>query len=162
MNNFNNLLDNDNNNNNNVFTPTSIQVYQFDEIINKTNILIDRTSTVIGKVDVTLEEWFKYQLLNKSSDIIYDLDKLILETSVIVNQGIETVDIYFNIGNYIFTNIPFAFHTVVISCMLGICIQTIMCILLYFLYKDNKNISKFINLKIESPNQKNNYLTYHV
>ena len=162
MNNFNNLLDNNNNNNNNVFNPNSIQVNQFDEIVNKTNILIDRTSTVIGKVDLILEEWFKYQLLNKSSDLIFDLDKLLLETWFIVNQGIETVDIYFNIGNYIFTNIPFAFYTIVISCMLSICIQTIMCILLYFLYKDNKNISKLKNLKIESPNPKDNCLTYHV
>ena len=161
MNRFNNLVDY-NHNNNNVFNPNSIQVYQFDEIINKTNILIDRTSTVIGKVDLILEEWFKYQLLNKSSDLIYNLDKLILETSFIVNQGIETVDIYFNIGNYIFTNIPFAFHTIVISFMLSICIQTIMCILLYFLYRDNKNISKFTNFKIESPNPKDNCLTYHV
>ena len=157
MNSFNNLIYNDN-----VFGANSIEVYQLDEIIKKTNILIDRTGIVMGKVDLILEEWFKYQLLNKSNDLIYDLNKLILETSVIVNQGIETVDIYFNIGNYIFTNIPFAFHTVVISCMLGICIQTIMCILLYFLYKDNKNISKFINLKIKSPNLKDNYLTYHV
>ena len=157
MNSFNNLIYNDN-----VFGANSIEVYQLDEIINKTNILIDRTGIVMGKVDLILEEWFKYQLLNKSNDLIYDLNKLILETSVIVNQGIETVDIYFNIGNYIVTNIPFAFHIIIISFVLGICIQTIMCILLYFLYKDNKNISKFINLKIKSPNLKDNYLTYHV
>tara|TARA_A100001035_G_C27390683_1_gene324153 strand:- start:39 stop:524 length:486 start_codon:yes stop_codon:yes gene_type:complete len=161
MNSFNNLINNDNYNNN-LFNLNSFEFYEFNELLNKTNILIDKSSIVIDKVNLILEEWLKYNLLNKSSELIYDLNKLILETSFIVNLSSETFYIYNNIGNFILTNISFMFYLIIISSILGICIQIFICIFLYFIYRNSENIIEFKKLKIKSRNEKNKYSTYYV
>ena len=173
MNNINNI-NNPIHSSKDTFQQNSIQLNEFNNIFNKTNI------------QLILQEWFNYKLFNKTDNLIHeannlifkidnliseldilidevnkliiDVNNLLLEAFSLLNFTKDTINIYYNIGDFILTNISLTFYIIIICSILAICIQIIICILLYFIYKDNKNIK----IQRNNKNKKQNYITYFI
>lgn len=119
------------------------------KLLNKTDYLIDESSKLIDNVN---------ELIYEANKLIIEVNKLVLEASSLVKFSKDTINIYYNIGDFISSNILFFFYTIIISSILAICIQTIICIFLYYIYKDNKNMK----IQRNNKNKKQNYITYFI
>ena len=119
------------------------------KLLNKTDNLIDESSKLIGNLN---------ELIFEANKLLIEVNKLLLEVSTLVNVSKDTINIYYNIGDFISNNILFFFYIIIICSILAICIQKIICIFLYFIYKDNKNIK----IQRNNKNKKQNYITYFI
>lgn len=98
------------------------------ETINKTNI-------IFNKIDVIIDEWFKYHILNNSNYAINQINSLLPECFDLINDVKYTTTIYYNIGNLIFNNITLIIYIIGLLLISIFIMQIIMCILLCIIYK---------------------------
>tara|TARA_B100000424_G_C22492796_1_gene286146 strand:- start:48 stop:446 length:399 start_codon:yes stop_codon:yes gene_type:complete len=112
--------------------------------IDKINNLINSTTIIINKLDLILLEWFKYDLLNRSSDIITQADNIAPFIFKLTEKTYNTIKIYNIIGIKILNNIDFIICITGFSLLTIITIQCISCSILIYLYRDHKSRICFI------------------
>ena len=148
-NHYNNIIDN---NDNNIFEIDKFDFKEIDIIVNRTNIIFD-------KIDIIIDDWFKYQLFNKSADIIDKVDNLLLELNYLTNDARNTINIYNDIGNILFNKISIFVYVMFSSFIILIITQIIICTLLSFMYKNNSFKVKINDIKENKENNNNQQIT---
>ena len=147
---YNHLLDINKNDfftkNKNIFLTTN----SFD--FNKINNLINKTNFIIDKVEIILTEWFKYDLLNRSNNIFSQFDNLTLQTLNLINDTKYTVKLYYKIGDKILNYIDNGMYILIILIVVIITSQSIIilmlcCIYKNIIYKTKTNNVRMINVK---------------
>lgn len=158
MNDYDNMLNNNHDNNiidnndNNIFEVDTFDFKKIDIIVNRTNIIFD-------KIDIIIEDWFKYQLFNKSTDIINNVDNLLLELNYLTNDARNTINIYNDIGNILLNKISLFLYVMFSSFIILIITQIIICTLLSFMYKNNSFRFKINDIKENKENKDNQQIT---
>tara|TARA_Y100000816_G_scaffold278895_1_gene250572 strand:- start:225 stop:719 length:495 start_codon:yes stop_codon:yes gene_type:complete len=158
MNDYDNMLNNNHDNNiidnndNNIFEVDTFDFKKIDIIVNRTNIIFD-------KIDIIIEDWFKYQLFNKSTDIINNVDNLLLELNYLTNDARNTINIYNDIGNILLNKISLFLYVMFSSFIILIITQIIICTLLSFMYKNNSFRVKINDIKENKENKDNQQIT---
>ena len=135
------------------------KLFEINNLINETSILIYKSNIILSKIYIILEEWFNYKLLNKTDNLIFQSNNLISEILALINNCKDTLDIYKNVGSIILFNIPIIFYTLIVILIILTCLQIVICIFIFLIHKNNKKILK---LKKESLNDKKNHLTYNL
>lgn len=152
---YNHLLDINKNDfftkNKNIFlTTNSFDLNKINKLINKTNFIVDKSNFIINKVEIILTEWFKYDFLNRSNNIISQFDNLTLQTLNLINDTKYTVKLYYKIGDKILNYIDNGMYILIILIVVIITTQTIIVLMLCCIYKNNiykTNNVKMINVK---------------
>ena len=164
MNDYDNMLNNNNDNNmmnNNDNNILAVDRFDFKEI----DIIINRTNIIFDKIDIIIEDWFNYQLFNKSTVIINNVDNLLLELNYLTNDARNTINIYNNIGNILLNKISLFLYVMFSSFIILIITQIIICTLLSFMYKNNifkVKINDVKDIKEIKDNQKITNYRYYI
>lgn len=117
----------------------NLKIQDFNEIyhlMNKTNIFFDKTHIIIN-------EWFKYEILNNSNNVINQINYILPYTFHLIQDINDTINVYYNIGNLIFNHINIVIYILGLLFILIILIQIITCCMLCLFYK-NYNLKKKI------------------
>ena len=101
----------------------------------------------MNKFDIILEDWFKYDLLNRTSSTISEVDKLIFLTFDLINDTKYTVKVYYKIGNTILNYMDNGMYIVTIPVII-ISLQTIIVLLLYCIFKNKIYKTKTNNVRM--------------
>ena len=102
----------------------------------KVNKILNLTYITINKLDNILNEWIKYDLLNRSNLLIKDINIFIPHTIDLLKKTNKTIDVYHNIGLKIYDNIELIIIILPISIFIIFCFQIIICI--YFIYNNKE------------------------
>ena len=105
--------------------------------IDKINNLINSSTIIIDKIDLILLEWFKYDLLNRSSHIITQLDNITPFIFQLTKETYTTVKIYNNIGNIILDNINIIIYLYSLTFFSIIIMNCFYFSILVYLYRKN-------------------------
>ena len=117
-------------------------------IVDKTNFIVDKSNFIINKVDIILTEWFKYDLLNRSNNIISQFDNLTLQTLNLINDTKYTVKLYYKIGDKILNYIDNGIYILIILIVVVITTQTVIVLMLCCIYKNNIYKTKTNNVRM--------------
>ena len=75
--------------------------------IEEINIILNKVSKILNKTDIIILDWFEYDLLNRSSNIIFYINNLIPYIEELIKEIHIAVKIYKDIGNKIINNIDY-------------------------------------------------------
>jgi hypothetical protein len=128
---FNNNLIEDKSNN--------LNVNNFDEL-NELNELINNSIVISNKIDLILLEWFKYDLLNRSSFIVNEINTLSPFILNLIKESYTTVKIYNNIGNIILDNMHIFIYLYSLTFFSIIIMNCFYFSILVYLYRKNRFI----------------------
>ena len=128
---FNNNLIEDKSNN--------LNVNNFDEL-NELNELINNSIVISNKIDLILLEWFKYDLLNRSSFIVNEINTLYPFILNLIKESYTTVKIYNNIGNIILDNMHIFIYLYSLTFFSIIIMNCFYFSILVYLYRKNRFI----------------------
>ena len=81
-------------------------LYEIDRI----NNLINKTTIIINRIDLILLEWSKYDLLNRSSRILTQVDNITPYIFQLTEETYNTIIIYNTIGVKILNNINYIIY----------------------------------------------------
>ena len=131
---FNNNLIEDKSNN--------LNVNNFDELneLNELNELINNSIVISNKIDLILLEWFKYDLLNRSSFIVNEINTLSPFILNLIKESYTTVKIYNNIGNIILDNMHIFIYLYSLTFFSIIIMNCFYFSILVYLYRKNRFI----------------------
>ncbi len=113
--------------------------------IEEINIILNKVSKILNKTDIIILDWFEYDLLNRSSNIIFYINNLIPYIEELIKEIHIAVKIYKDIGNKIINNIDYIIIGNFVIFFIILSIQLLFCY-------------KFANLYY---NYNYNYITLH-
>ena len=123
--------------------------------IEEINIILNKVSKILNKTDIIILDWFEYDLLNRSSNIIFYINNLIPYIEELIKEIHIAVKIYKDIGNKIINNIDYIIIGSSVIFFIILSIQLLFCYKfanLYYNYNYNYN---------NNNNNNNNYNNYN-
>ena len=111
----------------------------FDKL-NELNELINNSIVISNKIDLILLEWFKYDLLNRSSFIVNEINTLSPFILNLIKESYTTVKIYNNIGNIILDNMHIFIYLYSLTFFSIIIMNCFYFSILVYLYRKNRFI----------------------
>ena len=110
--------------------------------IEEINIILNKVSKILNKTDIIILDWFEYDLLNRSSNIIFYINNLIPYIEELIKEIHIAVKIYKDIGNKIINNIDYIIIGSFVIFFIILSIQLLFCYKfanLYYNYNNNNN-----------------------
>jgi len=128
--------------------------------IEEINIILNKVSKILNKTDIIILDWFEYDLLNRSSNIIFYINNLIPYIEELIKEIHIAVKIYKDIGNKIINNIDYIIIGSFVIFFIILSIQLLFCYKfanLYYNYNYNYNRKLKILRKLNKKRKLNCY-----
>lgn len=106
--------------------------------IEKINIILNQISNILNKTDIIILDWFEYDLLNRTSNILFYVNELIPHVEELIKNSNITVKIYKDIGYRIINNIDTIVICSTIIFFTILTIQLLSCYTFVNLYYNKK------------------------